>query len=192
MSTKLERLLFFDTETTGKADFRSAPEAEHQPRVVQLVALLTDAAGTEIASVSVIVKPYRFLIPDEAAAIHGITTERAIDLGVPLAHALGVFSSLGRIATHLVAHNIAFDAFLLRGECLRMVTDYPVRPEYCTMKTMTEVCRIPGPHGFKWPRLQEAYQHCFGREFAGAHNALADVRACRDIYLWQRAQEAKG
>lgn len=35
----------------------------------------------------------------------------------------------------------------------------------------------------KTPNLGEAYRHFFGRDFDGAHNALADVSACRDIYF---------
>ena len=35
-------ILFFDTETTGKADFKSSPDAAHQPRLVQFAALLMD------------------------------------------------------------------------------------------------------------------------------------------------------
>lgn len=35
-------ILFYDTETTGKADFRAAPDAAHQPRLVQLAAILAN------------------------------------------------------------------------------------------------------------------------------------------------------
>jgi len=190
-------ILFFDTETTGKADFRARADAEHQPRLVQLAAILTDFGGKEISMMSCIVRPIGFEIPAEAAAVHGITTEIAVQRGVPVAHALDLFSSLGKLAETFVCHNIEFDHLIMVGECMRMVVDYPNRRRFCTMQQMTDVCQIPGSYGYKWPTLQEAHQHCFGKDFDGAHDALADVRACKDIYFWlqrsrQPATEVKG
>jgi len=40
-----------------------------------------------------------------------------------------------------------------------------------------------GRTNYKNPSLQEAYRHLFGRNFVGAHDAMADVRACRDVYF---------
>jgi DNA polymerase III epsilon subunit-like protein len=37
---------------------------------------------------------------------------------------------------------------------------------------------------FKWPKLTEAYRHCYDRDFDGAHDALADVRATADVFRW--------
>lgn len=177
-------ICFFDCETTGKADFKSPPEAEHQPKVVQLAALLSDEKGVEIASLSLIVKPAGFSIPQEASSIHGITTEIGMAKGVPRIHALLAFASLAKIAKVHCCHNSDFDTFILRGECERLSVNFPKRETFCTMKAMTDVCKLPGPYGFKWPKLQEAYRHAFGKDFEGAHDALSDVRACKEIYLW--------
>jgi len=185
---KPKRFLFFDTETTGKANFRAQPDADGQPRLVQLAAILSNIEGEEIACVNVIIAPKEFEIPAEASAIHGITTEFAVENGVPLLHALSLFNSLQRVADVHVCHNADFDALIMRGECLRVACDYAERMTMCTMRRMTDVCRIPGPYGFKWPTLQEAYRHCFGREFEGAHDALADVRACKEIFFWLRGR----
>jgi len=66
-----------------------------------------------------------------------------------------------------------------------MSTDIHQRKSFCTMKEMTPICKIPGRYDeFKWPRLTEAYRHAFGGEFGNAHDALADVRACKEIYFW--------
>lgn len=181
-------ILFFDCETTGKADFKSPPESEHQPRVVQLAAILADNAGAELACLSMIVKPTGFRIPQEASSIHGITTEMAMASGVPRIHALLAFASLARVAKKYCCHNSDFDTFILRGECLRMCVEFLDKETFCTMKAMTDVCQIPGPYGNKWPRLQEAYQHAFQKQFDGAHDALSDVRACKDVYFWLQKQ----
>lgn len=82
-------ITFFDTETTSKADFRSPPDAPHQPRLVQFAALLCDDAGEEVSSVSIIIKPNGFTIPEEASKIHGITTE--------IANARGALTALWRV-----------------------------------------------------------------------------------------------
>ncbi|WP_234110186.1 exonuclease domain-containing protein [Chryseobacterium sp. R2A-55] len=32
----------------------------------------------------------------------------------------------------------------------------------CPMKLSTDVCKIPGKYGFKWPKVEEAHRHFFG------------------------------
>jgi hypothetical protein len=55
---------------------------------------------------------------------------------------------------------------------------------------MVNICKLPSkyPGEYKWPRLIEAYRHAFGKDFTGAHDALADVRACKEIYFWLKVQ----
>lgn len=49
--------------------------------------------------------------------------------------------------------------------------------QICTMNESTDLCKIPGPYGYKWPKLEELHKHLFGKTFDNAHDALADVRA---------------
>lgn len=185
----MKTFLFFDTETTGKADFRAPSAAAHQPRLVQLGAILADEQGRELAALNLIIKPNGFEIPAEAAAVHGITTELARAVGVPVLDACEPFYSLARVAQGYVCHNTEFDRLIMDGELQRLRLDLPEKSWHCTMKAMTSVCRLPGRYGdFKWPNLQEAHRHCFQREFDGAHDAMADVRACRDVFFWMRQQ----
>jgi DNA polymerase III subunit epsilon len=177
-------ILFYDVETTGKANFKLAPDHKEQPRVVQLAALLCNEEGDELSCLNVIIKPRQFNIPKEASDIHGITNEIANQLGVPFVFAFSVFTSLARAADIHVGHNIGFDAFLVEGECIRASTEFPLKPGFCTMKQMTDICQLPGKYGWKWPRLNEAYRHCFNRELEGAHDAMVDLRATKEIYFW--------
>lgn len=156
-----ERLLFFDTETTGKANFRAPAEHPSQPRLVQLAALLTDGQGKELASINVVIHPKEFEIPREAAAVHGITTEAARLVGVPLLHALFLFSSLARVATGYVCHNVQFDSLIAQGECGRMSVELPELPEHCTMQAMTGVCCLPGAYGARCTGRRPRVQRCF-------------------------------
>lgn len=183
--------LIFDTETTGKADFAAPYNAAHQPRVVQLGALLVDDEGAEAApALNVIVKPDGFEIPAEASAIHGITTERAMAEGIHIDDVLGMFLELLARAVSVAGHNISFDLLMMRRELsLAGVEERIKHPSFCTMQVMTPICRLPGRYGYKWPKLQEAYKHAFGREFEDAHDAMADVRATRDLFVWLKKRE---
>lgn len=175
---------------------KAEPHALNQPRLVQFAALLTDDLGAEISSISVIIRPDGFTIPDEAAAIHGITTELAMDRGVDCYVARNVYRRWWDAAKAVVGHNVDFDLFIMDGELFRYngcpyVWAKP-RDIFCTMQATTSICKIPSPYGysdFKWPKLQEAYKHIFNCEFCGAHDALADVRACAKIYFWLKEQE---
>ena len=188
-------ILFFDTETTGKASFKATPEALGQPRIVQLAALLCNNLGDEISSFDFIIKPIGFTIPPEATAIHGINTETAMQFGVHIQPVLSIFKNWHSTADIVVAHNIDFDHFMLQIEDARLfgcATSFSDSKNFCTMQSTIQVCKLPGKYGdYKWPKLQEAYQHCFGRPFANAHNALADVRACKDIYFHLQQNPSK-
>jgi DNA polymerase III subunit epsilon len=189
--------LFIDTETTGKADFYAEPSAKHQPRVVQLAALLTDDKGGEAASFCFIIRPDGFEIPPDVSKIHGITQEFAAANGIAGGMAMEMLRELAVKADTYVAHNIGFDALMLAVEADRMVCDLkgPLDRKrwFCTMAATTPICKLPGNYGkYKWPKLIEAHQFAFGTGFEGAHDALADVRACKRIYFWLKEREKPG
>ena len=107
-------LLFFDTETTGLVDFGAPAEAEHQPDLVQLGAVLVDDARRVVATVGKIVKPQGWEIPAQAAAVHGISTELAQKVGWSREDALNDFSVLASMADGIVGHNVEFDLKIMR------------------------------------------------------------------------------
>ncbi len=179
--------LFFDTETTGVPRNYNAPTSDlaNWPRLVQIAWLITDDAGEEIASAEHIVKPEGFTIPEGAARVHGISTEQALREGAALADVLAAIVPDLERAELLVAHNIRFDEKILGAELLRAgYADLPAaKPRRCTMRESTDHCALPGNYGFKWPKLQELHEKLFGETFAGAHDALVDVRACARCYF---------
>jgi DNA polymerase III epsilon subunit-like protein len=76
--------LFYDTETTGLPLLKEPSEHPDQPHIVQLAACLVDLdTRNTIASMDVVVRPRGWTIPDDVAAIHGITTAHALDVGIP-------------------------------------------------------------------------------------------------------------
>ena len=145
-------VLAFDCETTGKADFSRSPEAEQQPRMVQLAAILLDEEWREVGILSAVFSP-SVPISDEVAKIHGITQEKAQKCGIAETAPLAVFDSWLKLADIAVAHNFDFDVFMLSrnspGRRAKLISK-----GFCTMKAMAPVCKLPGQYDdYKWPKL---------------------------------------
>lgn len=195
--------LFYDTETTGLPLFKEPSEHPGQPHIVQLAACLVDLdTKKEISSMDVIIRPNGWTIPDEVAAIHGITTEHAEAVGIEEKTALDMFMELwagpGRTR---IAHNEQFDARILRIGLKRFFDEpehvLPISDTWkegkseCTARLATPICQIPptekmvkaGFNKFKTANLGEAYRHFMGCDFENAHSAMADVRACMAVYF---------
>ena len=179
--------LFFDTETTGLPRNWKAPvtDLNNWPRMIQIGWILSEN-GNRIDTGSFIIKPENYIIPSEASRVHGITTEKAIAEGVDLENLLKKFNNLIEQSNYIVAHNIDFDKMILGAELLRkgVESDFERLPKICTMKSSTNYCRIPGNYGYKWPTLSELHINLFGNDFAGAHDAFADIDATEKCF-WE-------
>jgi DNA polymerase III epsilon subunit-like protein len=182
-------ILFFDTETSGLPDFKTQAEKfEAHPHIVQLGAILYDDDRHVVAELNLITKPVGFTITKETSDIHGITQEKAEKYGLPFEDILKMFLALCDRASLIVAHNHSFDEKMIRISLHRRGTpadaeEFRARNSFCTMKAATPICQLPGKYGFKWPTLQEAHTHFIGKPFEGAHDAMADVRACAAVYF---------
>lgn len=192
------KALIFDTETTGKADFKAPAIAPQQPKLVQLGALLIDLeTGRELGSCDLIVYPSSWEIPQEVALIHGVTQQIAEDVGLDLDHVTNVFESMVRAADVVVCHNTAFDTIVMRRAVAMAqiansgeVGDDPFEGKsiVCTMKASTEVVKKKGKRplhdkDYKWPKLAECMKFFFDEELEGAHNAIVDCRATARILM---------
>jgi len=180
--------LFFDTETTGLPKNWKAPltDLENWPRMIQLAYLLSDSGGNRLSGGNFIIKPVGFTIPDEAARIHGISTERAEKDGKDLGDVLRGFQEAVGQARYLIAHNMSFDEKIVGAEFLRnkMQNSLPAKTKICTMQSSTNHCALPGPYGYKWPKLTELHCKLFQKDFEEAHNAAADVSAMTNCF-WE-------
>ncbi|GAF03621.1 3'-5' exonuclease [Saccharicrinis fermentans] len=180
--------LFFDTETTGLPKNWKAPvtDLNNWPRMVQIAWILCDTKGNRIEANDYIIKPNGFIIPKDASNVHRITTDKANKEGAELEDVLCNFNSLVDKATYIVAHNISFDEKIIGAEFLRkkIKTNFSGRKKLCTMQASTNFCRIPGPYGFKWPKLSELHQKLFGADFEEAHDASADINATEKCF-WE-------
>ena len=180
--------LFFDTETTGLPKNYKAPvtNLNNWPRMIQVAWILCDNDGNRIEEESFIIKPENFIIPKEASNVHGISTEKALEEGEDLTEILIKFSKLVDKADYIVAHNISFDEKILGAELLRknVKSDFEKKRKLCTMNASTDYCKIPGPYGYKWPKLSELHIKLFGKDFEGAHDAFADIDATEKCF-WE-------
>ena len=186
------RSLIFDTETTGMVNHKT-PDHTVQPHPVQLACILVQ--DTKILSMASIIINPGVPVESAAAAIHGITQEVIEEVGMPLKAATGLFLNFLNRADRIVAHNIDFDLIITEAMLYRTLADYDMDkfravPRVCTMQSTTDICRIPGKFGYKWPKLDEAYRKLVDPAgFKGAHDALSDVLACWKVL---RVLEDKG
>lgn len=185
------RILFFDTETTGKAEMRGHPANPNQPHLVQLGAVLMSFAGEVMAQVDVMVEPDGWIIPTESVGIHGISQEMATDNGLPLRVVMSIFANLCKKATVISAHNLDFDELIARAQFYKIgqpdVWDQRASHliKVCTMKQATPHCKIPSPYRmgeYKWPSLEEASQFYLGKSVENAHKAMSDCVALANIF----------
>ena len=180
--------LFFDTETTGVPRNYNAPvtDTNNWPRLVQLGWIVTDEFGHIQKRCYRIIRPDGFIIPAEASAVHGISTERALREGYDLSSVLRDFYADLSTAGRVIGHNVDFDIHIVGSELYRKGMSYQTltnKSLTCTMKQSTNYCAIPGNYGYKWPRLEELHRKLLGRSFAGAHDAMSDIQATMECFF---------
>lgn len=188
-------ILYFDTETSGKANYRAPFGDASQPHLAQIAAILMDA-GEIISSINLYIKRNGWSMSQGATDANGITDKMLDAYGVPLIVALGCFSNMCKLADERVAFNIDFDELVTQTEAIRLGKELSISHMrcHCAMKHSMDRCKIPNPNyrpgrdQYKWPSLEEAFQHEFGYMFEGAHNGMRDTMAVAKLDQWQRFQ----
>lgn len=189
-------IMAFDTETSDKGRFWG-PDAlpynhDEQPHLVQLGYKVFTKQKEVVFEIGINVDStqqpsWRGINPD-AQNVHGISEELLKMYGADPEKVAKNFQYWAEKCDTFVAHNKEFDIPII--QCFMFRTGYS--PDvfssgltFCTMKYGTNICKIPSPRGrgYKWPTLQEAYKALIdSRGFKNAHNALADVNPCADIF----------
>lgn len=180
----MQLFLFFDTETTGLPLDYNAPSTDliNWPRLVQISWIISDGNGIIISEDNYIIKPKGFTIPDEVAKLHGITTERALEIGDKIEDVLHLFWDDVQKASYIIGHNVSFDENVVEAEFFRMGENkvFSSKHSICTKLASTDYCKIPNPWNsreYKWPKLSELYSKLFGTDLLDAHNSEYDVQA---------------
>ena len=173
------KIIFFDTETDGLQKNIALP-LEKQPMTLELFYLLMNEKGEELeASTNLFAK--RRIIPDKITEITGIDEE--LLKGAPPAsdiipRIVDVFESVDRI----VAHNLAYDRFIVDCECARLQLPKLHWPELLCTVEATEFIK-----GYRLS-LSALHEELFGEKFKGAHRAEPDVRAMAKCYFELQAR----
>lgn len=179
--------LFFDTETTGKiTDYKASfKEVEKFPRITQFAWQVYNSEGKLFKSFQSLVKPDGWEVPkDEFFIKNNMSTERCELEGRPIKPMLEQFLIELNACKYLLAHNMNFDLPVTASEMYRLGIQAQNKPEkICTMQSTTDICKLPGPYGFKWPSLQELHKFLFGCDFEGAHDASDDVTATAKCFF---------
>jgi len=185
-----EFIIFYDCETTGLPVWKEPSGSDKQPHLVQLAAILCNADTHEIIDMmDVIIRPDGWEIPQETIDVHGITNDMALKVGVSEKLVLEMFLELRGDADR-VSYNKTFDQRIIRIATKRYSTDeviekWAIKDDfYCAMILAKPIVKCPAKTKgkFKYPKLQEAYEHFFGEKFDGAHSAMADTEACMKVY----------
>lgn len=190
--------LFFDTETVGMINRKVKDKPQFQPDIVQLAAVLEDKNRRILGAMSVLIAEVKVA---DSSKYHGITQEMVDEYGIPRVTALDMFGYFLARSELIIAHNIEFDEIVMKSEIAR--SDLELRKVngsgaeafnwptlYCTKEASSPILDIPPTErmikaGFnkpKPPTLAEAYLFFTGNPIKDAHDALADVYACRAVY----------
>jgi len=180
MKTLKEDEISFDIESTSLFKKNTSPrEYWKYPYIVQIAWAFGET------NKSYIIKPDNYLIGPESTKIHGITTEYALLKGAPIIDVLHEFKKDLKGVKKIICHNIDFDIPVLLANCYRhqFSIDVLQKEAFCTMKYMTNICKLPGKYGYKYPKLIELYEFLFHKKpECRMHDALNDVIITIECY----------
>ncbi|AUR93130.1 exonuclease [Vibrio phage 1.183.O._10N.286.48.B7] len=179
----MKTIFTYDTETTGIPNWKVPSDSPEQPHLVQLAGVLSNAeTGEEIQSMNVIIKPDGWEIPEEVTAVHGITTEYALEHGIPEGMAVAMLHMI-RGEAERVAYNKTFDQRIIRIAMKRYMSEeciekWAVKDDHhCAMRMAQKEL------GGKNPKLVDAYKAICGKDLVNAHSAMADTLAAQEIFF---------
>lgn len=191
-------IIVWDTETTGRVDFKSRSWAPHQPRLCSIAWIHASDTGENEGEQLHYIKPDGWTVPPEVIPIHGLTTEFLTENGKPLADVLELFFTDIEQAAYRVAYNHGFDNKMVRIEQHQLGHDesrlnwWKDTPSKCALAPMTRRCKLPATaemrkypglrYRFKTPDLAESHTHLFGVPHDDTHGALGDARAALAIW----------
>lgn len=140
-------------------------EPERWPPLVALSWALYASPSEQVIWRYAVIHPDGFTIPDRSVVHHGVTHEKALDEGLPIADVLqSLNDDISLYApSRVVAHQVSFHLGMLMAECRR--NRIPMRflgpRTFCTLKGSISLCQIPSytGEGYKWPSLSELHYH---------------------------------
>jgi len=167
------RIIVFDTETTGLTLHPDAPLSK-QPKIIEFGAVILEQ-GEIVETASILINPQESLTP-EITKITGLTDED-LKNEKPFADNYQYLCELFGSCGHVMAHNLPFDRAMILNEVARIPSaigfPWPER-ETCTVGLYKE------QWGYN-PNLRKLYEDVMGKPLAQTHRALDDVKALVEI-----------
>lgn len=187
-------ILFFDTETTGlySKGAHYSTDFDTFPYIVQIAWQLVNKSNEILIKQDYIIKPDGYKIPDDATAIHHITTEQALMQGMDITTVLRHFIMDCQTADKIVAHNIYFDTSIIKANILKLgiklddvnkALDKEKRVDTMNKTVKFVNARFDDGRPGKWPKLEELYFKLFNKETEGNHRSDVDVEILKECYF---------
>jgi len=170
---KSERIIVFDTETTGLTLHPDAPLSK-QPKIIEFGAVILEQ-GEIMEEASLLINPLEPLTA-EIIKITGLTDDDLRNED-PFSEHLPYFSELFSSCGHVMAHNLPFDKAMIMNEIARIPSSIPFpwpERETCTVGLYKELW------GYN-PKLLQLYEDVMGKPLEQTHRALDDVKALVEI-----------
>jgi len=170
---KKNRIIIFDTETTGLTLHPDAPLSK-QPKIIEFGAVILEG-GEIVEEASLLINPRESLTP-EIIKITGLADDdlrHEDSFPDHLSYLKTLFGSCG----HVMAHNLPFDRAMILNEVARVPNAEPFpwpERETCTVGLYKELW------GYN-PKLTQLYEDIMGKPLAQTHRALDDVKAMVEI-----------
>jgi DNA polymerase III epsilon subunit-like protein len=171
------QLLFFDTETSWFANAWW--------RVIQFWAIywLYDKENDKFYEERTINQyiDFDWNMSPGAFAVHWITKEQLKPFK-KMDHYINEILAYINKSDYIVCHNVWFDLPFLQKECEYCWVNFDWKnvQTFCTMAN-NSIKEYMGTE--KRPKLQELHQKVFGKWFKNAHDAMADIKATKDVFI---------
>lgn len=164
-------MIVWDTETTGLVKAK-ATRLSDQPKIIEFAAIkLDDITLDEVGRIEMLIDP-QMPLPEFIVKNIKITDAMVKGKGTFAKH-LPAISDFFIGERNSAAHNHAFDSNMLNFELSRLdkLTKFPWPPN--------QICTVEASYPMRRFRLNLTKLHLelFGKEFASAHRAMADVEA---------------
>jgi len=188
----MNRVIFFDTETTGlpkNKKITAIDSSNNWPDLVSICWMIYEG-DRHIRTEDYIIKPSNWEI--DATEIHGITDEIAHKKGKQLGDVLSLFLHDLARCKFVIAHNLNFDKNVIFNACKWRLHIDPIpfwkASEFCTAEHGKEEMKIPNlfdkNRGYRYPKLDELYFDTFNiLAPENSHNAKRDVDVLKQIVL---------
>ena len=180
--------LIIDVETIGLPDRDGLLYGEYHSfenlamydscRIVQISLMLCNKQFEPIELKDFIVKTDGFTINN--SDFHGITNEISENKGIPFSEIAKELVVYLKQASHIIAHNAAFDVNIIKSELYRIgmheiISEMNTKEILCTMKYTKFIVNARNSRGVKYPSLSELYTCVVKEQIENAHNSKYDV-----------------